>query len=77
MYEEEAQDVGLVLFSGVEPLPFKVLYPETRSVFSKRSFNREKEDQQEYEEFNESHGVALKCRLLGGTPGLLHQTTSE
>ena len=77
MYKEEAQDVGLVLFSGVEPLPFKVLYPETRSVFSKPSFNREKEDQQEDEEFNESHGVALKCRLLGGTPGLLHQTTSE
>ena len=77
MYKEEAQDVGLVLFSGVEPLPFKVLYPETRSVFSKRSFNQEKENKQEDDDFEQSHGVALKCRLLGGTPGLLHQTTSE
>ena len=64
MYKKETQDVGLVLFSGVESLSFKVPYPESRNISSKRSFNRENENKQEDDDFEQSHGVDLKCLLI-------------
>ena len=52
MYKKETQDVGLVLFSGVESLSLKVPYPESRNISSKRSFNREKVNEQEDDDFD-------------------------